>query len=149
MDAHQTSAAPCLRTLIAAVPDKIHPVLTANGLQCTNRPREHEAFPPIVARVGQEHGSAPRLTKTNHPWTNGHVERMHRTLQEATVKQYDSQTHQHLTEHWQAFRLAYTLAKRLKPLQGFTPYDYRCQWWNKEPERFPSNPYHHTLGLNI
>jgi hypothetical protein len=31
---------------------------------------------------------AHRLTPTNHPWTNGQMERMHRTIKEATVKTY-------------------------------------------------------------
>jgi transposase InsO family protein len=29
-----------------------------------------------------------RLTKPRHPWANGQVERMNRTLKEATVKRY-------------------------------------------------------------
>jgi hypothetical protein len=145
----KTGAAPFLRHLIGAVPDKIHTVLTDHGIQCTNRQRDPYAFQPIFARVCQEHAIEHRLTKTNHPWTNGRVERMNRTLKAATVKKYHDQTHQHLKEHLYAFRMAHLLAKRLKTLRGLTPYEYICQCWQKEPERFSVNPCHHTLGLNI
>jgi hypothetical protein len=64
------------------------------------------------------------------------------------VKKYHYQSHQHLKEHLQAFLRAYNFAKRLKTLKGLTPSEYICQWWQKEPERFTMNPYHHTLGLN-
>jgi Integrase core domain len=147
-EAHKTIAAQCLRNLIAAVPDKIHTVLTDNGIQFTNRKHDQYAFQHIFARVCQECGIDHRLTKTNHPWTNGQVERMNRTLKEATVKKYHYQSHQHLKEHLQAFLRAYNFAKRLKTLKGLTPSEYICQWWQKEPERFTMNPYHHTLGLN-
>jgi hypothetical protein len=68
---------------------------------------------------------------------------------EATVRKYYYQTHQHLKEHLQAFQMAYNFAKRLTTLKDLTPYEYICQCWQKEPERFTINPYHHTLGLNI
>jgi hypothetical protein len=148
-EAHKTIAAQFLRNLIAAVPYKIHTVLTDNGIQFTNRKHDQYAFQHIFARVCQECGIDHRLTKTNHPWTNGQVERMNRTLKEATVKKYHYQSHQHLKEHLQAFLRAYNFAKRLKTLKGLTPSEYICQWWQKEPERFTMNPYHHTLGLNI
>ena len=34
-----------------------------------------------------------RLTKPKHPWTNGQVERMNRTIKDATVKRYFYETH--------------------------------------------------------
>jgi hypothetical protein len=52
-------------------------------------------------------------------------------------------------EHLQTFQMAYNFAKRLKTLKGLTPYEYICHCWQKAPERFTVNPYHHTLGLNI
>jgi transposase InsO family protein len=144
----KTVAAQFLRHLIDAVPYKIHTVLTDNGIQFTNRQRDQYAFQHIFARVCQEHGIEHRLTKTNHPWTNGQVERMNRTLKEATVKKYYYQAHQHLKEHLYAFLMAYNFAKRLKTLRGLTPYEYICQCWQKEPARFTIHPSHHTLGLN-
>jgi transposase-like protein len=147
-EAHKMIAAQFLRNLIATVPDKLHTILTDNGMQFTNRQRDQYAFRHIFDRVCQESGIDHRLTTTNHPWTNGQVERMNRTLKEATVTKYHYQTHHHLQEQLYAFLMAYNFAKRLKTLKGLTPYEYICQCWYKEPERFTMNPYHHTLGLN-
>jgi hypothetical protein len=47
----------------------------------------------------------------------------------------------------QTFMMAYNLAKRLKTLDGLTPYEYICQQWQKQPDLFLQNPFHHTLGL--
>jgi hypothetical protein len=102
-EANKIIAAQFLRNLIAAVPYKLHTVLTANGIQFTNRTRDHYAFCHIFDRVCHEHSIDHRLTNTNHPWTNGQVERMNRTLKEATVRKYHYQSHQHLKEHLYAF----------------------------------------------
>jgi transposase InsO family protein len=92
-------------------------VLTDHGIQFINRKRDRYAFHYIFDRVCQEYGIDHRLIKTNHSWTNGQVERMHRTLKEATVKTYHYQTHQRLNEHLQVFLLAYNFAKRFKTLR--------------------------------
>jgi len=147
-EANNMVAAQFLRHWMAAIPDKIRTGLTDHGIQFTNRKRDLYAFHHIFDRVCREYGIDHRLTKTNHPWTNGQVERMNRTLKEATVKNYHDQTHQHLKAHLQAFLMAYNCAKRLKTLRGLTPYEYICQGWQQEPERFTINLYHHTLGLN-
>jgi transposase-like protein len=147
-EANKMVAAQFLRNLLATVPYKVHTVLTDHGIQFTNRKRDVYAFRHIFDRVCQEYGIDHRLTKTNHPWTNGQVERMNRTLKDATVKKYHYQTHHHLKEHLQTFLMAYNFAKRLKTLTGLTPYEYICQCWQKDPARFTINPYPHTLGLN-
>jgi transposase InsO family protein len=147
-EANKAVAAQFLRHLIAAIPYKIHTVLTDHGIQFTNRKRDQYAFQHLFERICQEHSIDHRLTKTNHPWTNGQVERMNRTLKDATVKKYHDQTHQHLKEHLYTVLMADNFAKRLKTLKGLTPYEYICQCWQKAPERFIRNPYHHTLGLN-
>lgn len=141
-------AAQFLRNVIVAVPYKIHTVLTDNGIQFTNRKTDRHAFPHIFDRVCLENDTEHRLTKPNHPWTNGQVERMNRTLKEATVKRYHYENHTQLREHLANFLNAYNFAKRLKTLQGLTPYEYIIQCWKKEPKRFIVNPSQHKLGLN-
>ena len=69
-------AAQFLRNLVAAVPYRIHIVLTDNGIQFTNHAHHKHAFHHIFDRVCKENGIEHRLTKVKHPWTNGQVERM-------------------------------------------------------------------------
>ena len=141
-------AADFLRNLIAIAPYKITHILTDNGIQFTNRKRDRYAFSHIFDRVCSEHGIEHRLTKVNHPWTNGQVERMNRTIKEATVKRYHYGSHAQLKAHLQDFLNAYNFTKRLKALKGLTPYEFICKNWTTEPERFNVNPSHHTLGPN-
>ena len=79
------------------------------------------------------------LTQPKHPWTNGQVERMNRTLKEATVKRFFYETHDQLRRHLTGFLNAYNFAKSLKTLKGLTPYEYICSLWTKEPQRFRPN----------
>jgi transposase-like protein len=137
-----------LRHLLAAVPYKIHTILTDNGIQFANRTTDRYAFSLLFDRICAKHGIEHRLTKPNHPWTNGQVERMNRTLKEATVYRYFYATHQQLGEHLATFLMAYNFAKRLKTLKGLTPYEYICQQWQQHPERFLFEPSHLTLGLD-
>jgi transposase InsO family protein len=89
-----------------------------------------------------------RLTKPKHPWTNGQVERMNRTLKDATVKRFYYETHDQLRQHLDQFIAAYNFARRLKTLKGLTPYEFICKIWTKEPQRFRINPTHQTPGPN-
>lgn len=144
----KAEAAEFLRNLIQVVPYKIHTILTDNGIQFTNRRVDKYAWMHIFDRVCFDHQIEHRLTKVSHPWTNGQVERMNRTLKEATVKRYYYTTHQQLKNHLYAFVNAYNFAKRLKTLKGFTPYEFILKTWQAEPERFNINPIHQTSGLN-
>jgi hypothetical protein len=60
-------AAEFLRHLIAAVPYKIHTILTDNGIQFAHRLTDHYAFPLLFYRICTKHGIDHRLTKPNHP----------------------------------------------------------------------------------
>ncbi len=124
-----------LRALAAAVPYKVHTVLTDNGTHFTDPTgdgwtpedikvmraqkmlfRGH-AFEAACADLDVEH----RLTKPRHPWTNGQVERMNRTIKEATVKRYHNDDHDQLRQHLADFIAAYNFGRRLKTLKGLTP----------------------------
>jgi len=155
-------AADFLRRLIERVPYRIHTVLTDNGFQFTpphggwsvdeiqqllsqHRPFRAHAFNLACAQHAVDH----RLTKFNHPWTNGQVERMNRTIKDATVRRFYYETHESLRTHLVTFLDAYNFAKRLKSLRGLTPFERICQLWTEQPERFRLNPIHHMPGLNI
>jgi len=140
-------AADFLRRVLAALPYEVHPVLTDNGTQFGNMPRQVWAWRHIFGRVRDEHGSEHRCTKPAHPWTNGPVERMNRPLEEATVQRYHYQTTAQLNEPPQAFLLAHNHAKRLKRLRGLTPHEFVCTQWQKDSSIFTQDPTQFTLGL--
>jgi len=149
----RSSASAFLEALIKAVPYKIHTVLTDNGIQFTFPPRYADG--PTARYVThmfdmrcEENGIEHRLTKVRHPWTNGQVERMNRTIKEATVKRYHYDRHEQLERHLNDFIDAYNFGRRLKTLKGLTPYEFIIKTWTKEPERFILNPIHQMPGLN-
>jgi transposase InsO family protein len=149
----RTSASVFLTALVKAVPYKIHTVLTDNGVQFTFPPRYADG--PTARYMThmfdlrcRENGIEHRLTKIKHPWTNGQVERMNRTIKEATVKRYHYDSHRQLQSHLTDFISAYNYGRRLKTLKGLTPYEFIAKTWTKEPERFRLNPIHQMPGLN-
>jgi transposase InsO family protein len=146
--AGKMEAAQFLRDLIKAVPYRIHTVLTDNGVQFTPRQQDIWDIGHIFDRVCDEHGIEHRLTKVNHPWTNGQVERMNRTIKDATVKRFHYDGHDQLRRHLDDFVAAYNFARRLKRLRGLTPHEFICKTWAAEPERFTANPHHQSPGLN-
>ena len=42
----------------------------------------------------------------------------------------------------------YNFTRRLKTLNGLTPYEYICKIWTSEPDRFILSPIHQMLRLN-
>ncbi len=145
-----------------AVPHRVHTILTDNGTHFTD-PRDPgsaaieireaiaagetfraHAFDHACAQLDIEH----RLTKPKHPWTNGQVERMNRTIKEATVKRFHHEAHDQLRSHLADFVDAYNYARRLKTLKGLTPYEAICKAWTKEPKRFSLDPLHQMPGVN-
>lgn len=142
-----------LDALVEAVPYVIHTVLTDNGIQFADLPKNRKGPTAMLRghpfdRACQRYAIEHRLTKPNHPWTNGQVERMNRTIKEATVRRYHYDSHDRLRAHLGDFVTAYNFAKRLKTLNGLTPYEFICKTWTTEPQRFKLNPIHQMPGLN-
>ncbi len=101
-------------------------------------------FDMICEANGIEH----RLTKPNHPWTNGQVKRMNRTIKDATVKRFHYDSRDQPPTHLTDFMEAYNFARSLKTLGGLTPYEYICKIWTSESDRFFLNPIHQMPGQN-
>ncbi len=128
-------------------------MLTDNGIQFADLPKNRKG--PTARfrghpfdRICPLHGIDHRLTKPNHPWTNGQVERMNRTIKEATVQRYHYDSHNQLRTHLGDFIAAYNFAKRLKTLGGLTAYEFICKCWQKDPDRFTLDPIHQMTGLS-
>jgi transposase InsO family protein len=118
------AAATFLEALMEAVRYRIHTVLTDDGIQFADLPKNRQGptarfrghpFDRTCLRHGIEH----RLTKPNHPWTNGQPK--NRTIKEATVKRFFYDTHEQLKAHLSNFIAAYNFARRLKTLRGLRP----------------------------
>ena len=139
--ATRVTASAFLVALVAAVPYKIHTVLTDNGIQFRFAPRYADGptaqYMTHMFDMGcRENGIEHRFTKINHPWTNGQVERMNRTIKEATVQRYHYNDHQQLRRHLDDFVAAYNFGRRLKTLKGLTPYEFICKAWQTEPSGY-------------
>ncbi len=118
-----------------------HTVLTDNGTHFTTPGNTSSAAPDIKAALNAgepvwahafEYACAQndvdhRLTKPKHPWTNGQVERMNRTIKDATVKRSFYETHDQLRAHLRDFVDAYNFARRLKTSQRLHPIRVRLQ----------------------
>jgi transposase InsO family protein len=73
----------CLYALQPSIPH-----LTPSLHRCLQRHGAEAYWTIPFDRLCDALGIGHRLTKVNHPWTNGQVERMNRTIKDATVKRY-------------------------------------------------------------
>jgi transposase InsO family protein len=84
-----------LQHLFEAVLYQAHTVLTDN-IQFAEQPRNWNTIhsrPTRFDMICEANGIEHRLNKPNHPCTNGQVERMNRTIKEATVKRFHYDSH--------------------------------------------------------
>jgi transposase InsO family protein len=88
-------------------------ILTANGVHFTTPGAGGSAVPLIKQTIANGelfrahsfelacagHDIDHRLTNSSIPWTNGQVERINRTIKDATVKRYHYDSHDQLRQH--------------------------------------------------
>lgn len=67
----------------------------------------------------------------HHPWTNGHVDGMSRTIKDTTVKRFCYEAHDELRKRHANFVAAYNFAKRLSTLKDLTTVKNICKFWKK------------------
>ena len=75
--------------MLEAVPYQVQTILTDNGTQFAEQPRNRNTIysrPMRFDMICEANGIEHRLTKPNHPWTNGQVERMNRTIKDAMYR---------------------------------------------------------------
>lgn len=137
-----------LQATLKALPYRVHTILTDNGIQFAKKAgtetyREHP-FDVLCNQHGIEH----RLTKPFHPWTNGQVERMNRTIKDATTKAFHYTSLEQLRSHLKDYLWAYNSARPLRALKGRTPIGFILDQWHKEPQHFKDDPAHYFTGPN-
>ncbi len=124
------------------MPYSIHTILTDNpvsseverGIQFAEQPCNRNTAwsrPMRFDMICEANDIEHRLTKPNHPWTNGQpapakagVERMNHTIKEATVKRFHYDSHDQLRTHLGNFMAACNFARRLRTLSGLAPWKY-------------------------
>ncbi len=110
----------------------MHTVPTDNGIQFTTPGAGGSAAAEIRQTIAKGEGIRAhpfenacakagidyRTTKPKHPWTNGQVERMNRTIKDATVNPFHYDDYDQLRwRHLAAFVNAYNFGRRLKTLR--------------------------------
>lgn len=140
-----------LEHLLDVLPYRISTILADNGIQFAAPPRTRNTVisrPMRFDMICDDNGIEHWLARPNHPWTDGPVERMNRTIKDAAVKRYHDDSHDQLRSHLADFLDACTFARRLKTLSGLTPYEYICKTWTSQPDRFIVDPIHQMPGTN-
>lgn len=133
-------------------PYKIHRILTDNGLQFTyrclpkkNRPSlKRHPFTKKCMNMGTKH----KLTHFFSPQTNGQVERMNKTIKDATIKMFQYQSIHQFKTNLQDFLTFYNYSKKLSALKRKSPFDFLKIKAKIFPKLFTKNLDHLCSGLN-
>lgn len=108
--ANRKTAGEFLGLPLGAAPYRIHTIHPSwnpcramdNGIQFAEQPRNRNTIysrPMRLDMICAANGIEHRLTRPNHPWTSGQVERMNRTIKDTTVKRYHYDSHDQLRSH--------------------------------------------------
>jgi transposase-like protein len=133
-------------------PYKIHRILTDNGLQFTYKALSKNKQPKLkrhpFTQKCQEKGIKHKLTQFFSPQTNGQVERMNKTLKDATIKMFQYQSIDQFKVNLQDFLSFYNRSKKLSALKRLSPFDFLKNKAKIFPKLFHKNLDHLCSGLN-
>ena len=140
----QYEAADFLVKCLEFFPYRIHHILTDNGKEFTlkgtrnryGRIKTQPLFDLICEWLEIKH----RTTKPYHPWTNGQAEIMVRITKAHTTKVNRYKDISDAIKDIKRFQDTWNYYKKLKVLQGKTPYEVTCEWYQKKPEIFLRDP---------
>lgn len=90
--AQRVVATEFLRRGVNRLPYNVHTVFTDNGVQFNPQAHQFLTDGQGLDRICRECGVERCLTKPAHPWTNGPVERLNRTIKQITVHCHHYQT---------------------------------------------------------
>lgn len=140
----QQEAADFLLKCLEFFPYRIHHILTDNGKEFTlkgmrNRYGKIKAQ-PLFDIICEWLEIKHKTTKPYHPWTNGQAEIMIRIAKAHTTKAHRYQDISEAIKDIKRFQDTWNYYKKLKVLQGKTPYQVTCEWFEKKPEIFFRDP---------
>ena len=146
------SALQFLDIVFTFFPYQIHRILTDNGLQFTysalpEKKRPKRKRHPFTQKC-QEKGIKHKLTKFFSPQTNGQVERMNKTLKDATIKMFEYDTVEQFKVNMHDFLNYYNCSKKLKAIGRKSPFTFLREKYKINPKLFTKNPDHHCVGLD-
>jgi len=145
----QDNALLFLQNTIKKFPYKIHTILTDNGSQFCGNPRFMKKVISKFTKLCNDNNIKKKFTKPYHPWTNGQVERINRTIKEATIKKYYYESFDQLKNHLNDFIEYYNYSKRLRALKGKTPYEFIEEKLKEDYPLYAKNPYDENMKSYI
>jgi hypothetical protein len=139
-----------LQHMLEAVPIKFTTIFTDHLLFAEQpRPRHRLFFLPMrFDMICGTNWTESCLMQPNHPSIDGQVERMNRTIKDATVERFHHDIHEPLRAHLAEFIATSNVARRRKIIGGLAPYECICKIWISEPDRLGVNPIHQMPGLS-
>ena len=125
-------------------PYRIHRILTDNGREFSlkrfknryGKAKQEALFDLVCQWLEISH----KTTKVKHPWTNGQAEVMIKIVKSQTIKVHRYQSPEEAIRDLKRFQDTHNYYQKLKALQGRTPYEICCQWFQKKPEIFLRDP---------
>lgn len=133
-------AAAFLDALIATIPFRIERIFTPDTEPFTSR-----NGPGQFSRRCEDSGIEHQVTTLPHPWARNRAAGVGKLIEESLT----FASEEDLANLLRDFVQAYNFRRRLKALRGRTPFEFVCQAWEHEPQRFLRDPHHEMMRPQI